>query len=323
MNLNYNFTFYSVLQLKMFHPSPHKAEVFPAIQPVAGEKRPPSAIGSEPKKMIRIDASVAEVIRRPALSPALDDTYPGMTSSGVPGKAIRVVPAPPVAVVGMRPDSANGGVPGKAIRVVPAPPVAVVEMRPDSASGGVPAKAIRVVPAPPVSGRVPGKAIRVVPFPAAAVVERRSASTSDEATIWSAVEDIRQRVLKLQVYTEKNYDVLVPTQIISNQDEANIPVMNRNKIANLQDFDDLEKKLADPMFLVEIKEWLDDKIAHLDTKNRIHEAIDYLFTAEFLTRCSWSGAGKMGTKIPFRQYKNVLNLFLLVSKNKYKNSVSE
>uniref|UniRef100_A0AAG5DE13 Uncharacterized protein n=1 Tax=Anopheles atroparvus TaxID=41427 RepID=A0AAG5DE13_ANOAO len=58
---------------------------------------------------------------------------PDSASDGVPEKAIRVVPAPPV----------SGRVPGKAIRVVPFPAAAVVERRSASTSENTKKKGTR------------------------------------------------------------------------------------------------------------------------------------------------------------------------------------
>nr|XP_023027971.1 uncharacterized protein LOC111516016 [Leptinotarsa decemlineata] len=124
-----------------------------------------------------------------------------------------------------------------------------------------------------------------------------------------------QKVAKLEVALSKMKNV-----IKNEKNHENMKVDNMfEPIDNIQDLNSLEDKLKDKdifdEFLRKTNEicTLNRKISNTAKDDCCH-VIDYFFTRNFMTQCSWTGACKERNmeKIPFKIYKNVIALFFEV-----------
>ncbi|EDO64028.1 AGAP012450-PA [Anopheles gambiae str. PEST] len=81
---------------------------------------------------------------------------------------------------------------------------------------------------------------------------------------------------------------------------------------NAEDLEKFEKDLDEEEYYIQIVSLLKQKINDKDINNRMFATLDALFDRSFLTKCTWTGISKSGTKIAMHSFKNVVNLFKCV-----------
>ncbi|XP_052897131.1 uncharacterized protein LOC128304049 [Anopheles moucheti] len=73
---------------------------------------------------------------------------------------------------------------------------------------------------------------------------------------------------------------------------------------------------TDADYELKVVQFLQRKISCADVKNRMHQAIDLLFSKAFFAQITWTGLSKTGEqKVEFRRYSKVLQLFIPIAGN--------
>lgn len=132
-------------------------------------------------------------------------------------------------------------------------------------------------------------------------------------------EKILQRISKIEVMFDEFVKVFTKKQdcIVSEKNDNNIRLEPFQPIDNIENLQNLEDQLKNKNIF---NEYIEKLTFICGKSNRIHRAIDncYLlvdrfFTRQFMTICSWAGGSKNDVeKIPFKIYKNIINLFFQV-----------
>ncbi|EAT43419.1 AAEL005151-PA [Aedes aegypti] len=76
-----------------------------------------------------------------------------------------------------------------------------------------------------------------------------------------------------------------------------------------QELNDLELKLEDNGFKSNMVKWLRLNVSGDCADNRMLCALDMLFSKDFQTQCTWTGASRKGPKVAIMPNRNVLRLF--------------
>ncbi|XP_024667098.2 uncharacterized protein LOC5668378 [Anopheles gambiae] len=83
-------------------------------------------------------------------------------------------------------------------------------------------------------------------------------------------------------------------------------------VDNAEDLEKFENDLDEEEYYTQVVSLLKQKIIDKDINNRMLATLDALFDRSFLTKCTWTGISKSGTKIAMHSFKNVVNLFKCV-----------
>uniref|UniRef100_A0A182WB46 DUF4806 domain-containing protein n=1 Tax=Anopheles minimus TaxID=112268 RepID=A0A182WB46_9DIPT len=81
------------------------------------------------------------------------------------------------------------------------------------------------------------------------------------------------------------------------------------KIDSLEQLEKFNEDLSQSEYEGKIMQWLESNIIDERSDYRMTDALDMLFTRNFLTYCSWTGIGKGSQKIAMMQMTNVTKLF--------------
>ncbi|XP_040173681.1 uncharacterized protein LOC120906233 [Anopheles arabiensis] len=81
---------------------------------------------------------------------------------------------------------------------------------------------------------------------------------------------------------------------------------------NAEDLEKFEKDLDEEEYYTQVVSLLKQKNIDKDINNRMLATLDALFDRSFLTKCTWTGISKSGTKIAMHSFINVVNLFKCV-----------
>ncbi|XP_041766957.1 uncharacterized protein LOC121590885 [Anopheles merus] len=77
-------------------------------------------------------------------------------------------------------------------------------------------------------------------------------------------------------------------------------------LANKNDLDTLEKRLSEPEFRKNFNDYLETRLPSDCSEERMHAAMDIIFTKELVTQITWTGISRPIEKICFFEYKNIL-----------------
>ncbi|XP_065095779.1 uncharacterized protein LOC135717568 [Ochlerotatus camptorhynchus] len=87
------------------------------------------------------------------------------------------------------------------------------------------------------------------------------------------------------------------------------PLFCFDPIEQEQELADLEAKLADNDFKSKMVKWLRLNVSGDCADNRMLGVLDMLFSKQFQTKCTWTGASRKGPKIAIMPNRNILQLF--------------
>uniref|UniRef100_A0A1I8JV46 DUF4806 domain-containing protein n=1 Tax=Anopheles melas TaxID=34690 RepID=A0A1I8JV46_9DIPT len=141
-------------------------------------------------------------------------------------------------------------------------------------------------------------------------------------TFRKQVSEAKHRVLKLEAklnstlsMTEKVKDTLMPkgmaTEVIPPE-----PGFEFRAISNEQELNDLDHRLAtDNAYRRNLTNWLNAMILNSDSDRRLYEAMEVVFTREFLPLCSWKG--RLNRKIAMCTQTHIMELFRVVGSSRF------
>nr|XP_049466947.1 uncharacterized protein LOC120953273 [Anopheles coluzzii] len=110
-------------------------------------------------------------------------------------------------------------------------------------------------------------------------------------------------IIEVQLNTLLNHTVVSTT---------NLTGFDHPFVDNAEDLEKFEKDLDEEEYYTQVVSLLKQKIIDKDINNRMLATLDALFDRSFLTKCTWTGISKSGTKIAMHSFKNVVNLFKCV-----------
>uniref|UniRef100_A0A1I8JW87 DUF4806 domain-containing protein n=1 Tax=Anopheles quadriannulatus TaxID=34691 RepID=A0A1I8JW87_ANOQN len=141
-------------------------------------------------------------------------------------------------------------------------------------------------------------------------------------TFRKQVSEAKHRVLKLEAklnstlsMTEKVKDTLMPkgmaTEVIPPE-----PGFEFRAVSNEQELNDLDHRLAtDNAYRRNLTNWLNAMILNSDSDRRLYEAMEVVFTREFLPLCSWKG--RLNRKIAMCTQTHIMELFRVVGSSRF------
>uniref|UniRef100_A0A6E8W6Q8 DUF4806 domain-containing protein n=1 Tax=Anopheles coluzzii TaxID=1518534 RepID=A0A6E8W6Q8_ANOCL len=89
---------------------------------------------------------------------------------------------------------------------------------------------------------------------------------------------------------------------------SNLTGFDHPFVENAEDLEKFEKDLDEEEYYTQVVSLLKQKNIDKDINNRMLATLDALFDRSFLTKCTWTGISKSGTKIAMHSFKNVVNL---------------
>nr|XP_049466961.1 uncharacterized protein LOC125908314 [Anopheles coluzzii] len=122
----------------------------------------------------------------------------------------------------------------------------------------------------------------------------------------SKVNKLDKRTALLQVTVDHIKDCVKMPHKVAEVDKEMESLLK--PISTPEELTIMEEKLADVMFFNTVKQWIESTISSGDTDNRLHEAIDVMFTREFMPSCSWKGRSPTA-KIALANYKAIIKIF--------------
>ncbi|XP_052895859.1 uncharacterized protein LOC128303048 [Anopheles moucheti] len=161
----------------------------------------------------------------------------------------------------------------------------------------------------------------------ATVINMFTSISKQIATIHKKTERVQREVTTISERlgrVEKKMGISLATieqvkDVIVKYDDA--PEKGRfvfNKITNEEEFTELDTKLGtDQEYYESLKKDLNQHVQANEADNRMLEMMDMIYDRKFMTLCSWTGCGREGTKIAFRERKNILQLFADIASNKF------
>ncbi|XP_053691306.1 uncharacterized protein LOC128739830 [Sabethes cyaneus] len=148
------------------------------------------------------------------------------------------------------------------------------------------------------------------------------------------VQECMNEIIKLRQYIEQRLDRLEKRSAdICIQNEFILDALRKNssRVTNIEEpisfcidpienelqLADLELKLADKDFKSKMVKWLRLHASGDCAENRMLGVLDILFSKEFQTKCTWTGASRKGPKIAIMPNRNILQLFTQVGSDEY------
>uniref|UniRef100_A0A182JY46 DUF4806 domain-containing protein n=1 Tax=Anopheles christyi TaxID=43041 RepID=A0A182JY46_9DIPT len=143
-------------------------------------------------------------------------------------------------------------------------------------------------------------------------------------SIQKEVEDVSIRMLRVEkkvgttlATVEQVKEVVTVSGLLTNVNPA-VPSFEYEPVSNEEQLNELDYKLAtDTEYNTTLTNWLNMKIVSEEPNSRLHEAMELVFTREFLPKCSWKGRGKPEPKIPMSAQTHIMKMFAALGSNRF------